>query len=56
MSTLLAQVIEEARALPEAQLREVLDFVGCQKSKTIHHPVPQSLGKKALLEMLQQEG
>ena len=56
MSTLITQVIEAAKTLPEKQLREVSNFIKSLKSQTVHKSRSQPPSGKELLEILQYEG
>ena len=56
MATLLTQVIEAAKTLPEEQLREVSNFIKSLKSQTVHKDLSQPPSGKGLLEILQHEG
>jgi hypothetical protein len=56
MSTLLTQVVEATKTLPEAHLRKVLEFVIELKGKTIQETTSQSVNNLTLLERLLQAG
>ena len=56
MSTLLKQVIEAAKALPEEQLKEVSSFIKSLKSQNVHKNLSQPPSSKELLEILLHEG
>jgi len=56
MSTLLTQVIEAAKTLPEEQLREVSNFIKSLKNQTVDKNISQPPSGKKLLEILQHEG
>jgi len=55
MLTLLEQVIEAAKTLPDEQLKEVSSFIKSLKSQNIHkNPLPPS--SKQLLEIMLHKG
>ena len=56
MSTLITQVIEAAKTLPEKQLREVSNFIKSLKSQTVLKSRSQPPSGKELLEILQRAG
>ena len=56
MSTLLTQVIEAAKTLPEEQLREVSKFISALKSQATQKNVSKPPSGRELLEILRQEG
>ena len=56
MSTLLIQVIEAAKTLPEEQLREVSNFIKALKNQVAHKNLSQPPGGKELLEIMKNEG